>query len=332
LIKTVSISFFKNNTNDALNIFSRILTLILLATMSSILSLKNISKSYGQIKALKGVSFDIPSKSVFGILGPNGSGKTTLLGIVMNVLRATGGEYCWFGHPPSAIQRREIGTLLETPNFYHYLSGKRNLEITASIKNKPVRDIERVLKIVRLYERRDSKFQTYSLGMKQRLAIAGCLLGDPSVLVFDEPTNGLDPSGIAEIRELIKELAGQGKTIILASHLLSEVEKVCTHVAILQQGTLITSGEVNAILSNEEWLEVSAADLEKLASVIEKYKGIKKIIRGENLIKIYIEDVLLNSSALNQYCFEHGVVLNYIQTKKKSLESEFIELTDHVSN
>ncbi len=193
--------------------------------MVSILSIQNISKSYGKILALKGVSFDIPRGSVFGILGPNGSGKTTLLGIVMDVLRSSGGNYSWFGQPPSEEQRREIGTLLETPNFYHYLSAERNLEIVASIKKKPVKDIERVLKVVRLYERRDSKFQTYSLGMKQRLAIASCLLGDPSVLVFDEPTNGLDPSGIAEIRLLIKDLASHGKTIILASHLLSEVEK-----------------------------------------------------------------------------------------------------------
>jgi ABC-type multidrug transport system ATPase subunit len=300
--------------------------------MSPILSLKNISKSYGRIRALKGISFDIPQKSVFGILGPNGSGKTTLLGIVMDVLRATGGEYYWFGSAPSGRQRREIGTLLETPNFYHYLSGERNLEITASIKNKPLNDIERVLKIVRLYERRDSKFQTYSLGMKQRLAIAGCLLGDPSVLVFDEPTNGLDPSGIAEIRELIKDLAAMGKTIILASHLLSEVEKVCTHVAILQQGTLITSGEVNTVLSNEEWLEVSAADLNILGIVLEQYKGVKKIIRSGKLIQIYFDDPLFSAAGLNQFCFEQGIILNYIQTKKKSLESEFIELTDNVSN
>src|SRR5450631_1141841 len=264
--------------------------------MPSILSLKNISKTYGRIKALKEVSFDVPEGSVFGILGPNGSGKTTLLGIVMNVLLANRGSYSWFGNPPSEKQRKDIGTLLETPNFYHYLSARHNLEISAAIKNKPFEDIERVLKIVRLYERKDSKFQTFSLGMKQRLAIAACLLGNPSVLVFDEPTNGLDPSGIAEIRELIIELAAAGKTIILASHLLSEVEKVCTHVAILQQGTLITSGEVNAVLSNEEWLEVSAADLDKLGMVLEKYKGVKKIIRSGNLIQIYFDDPLLNSA------------------------------------
>lgn len=191
--------------------------------MASILSLNNISKSYGKIQALKGVSFDVPLGSVFGILGPNGSGKTTLLGVVLDVLKPTGGNFTWFGKEPGENQRKEIGTLLETPNFYHYLSGRRNLRIAAAIKEKPGSDIERVEKLVRLYERRHSKFQTYSLGMKQRLAIASCLLGNPSVLVFDEPTNGLDPSGIAEIRELIIELSKEGKTIILASHLLAEV-------------------------------------------------------------------------------------------------------------
>ena len=243
--------------------------------MASILSINNISKSYGRIHALKNVSFDVPAGSVYGILGPNGSGKTTLLGVVMDVLQAKSGTYSWFGNPPSEKQRRDIGTLLETPNFYHYLSAARNLEISASIKHTSGEDIHRVLKLVRLYERKDSKFQTFSLGMKQRLAIAACLLGDPAVLVFDEPTNGLDPSGIAEIRQLIIDLAKSGKTIILASHLLAEVEKVCTHVAILQQGSLLKSGEVVSVLSQEEWLELGAVDMEKLREVLNHFPGVK---------------------------------------------------------
>jgi ABC-type multidrug transport system ATPase subunit len=299
--------------------------------MASILSLKNISKSYGRIRALKDVSFDVPAGSVFGILGPNGSGKTTLLGIVMDVLSANSGLYTWFGNPPSEKQRRDIGTLLETPNFYHYLSGQHNLEITASIKQKSTADIDRVIRLVRLYERKDSKFQTYSLGMKQRLAIAACLLGDPAVLVFDEPTNGLDPSGIAEIRQLIIELAAAGKTIILASHLLAEVEKVCTHVAILQQGVLIRSGDIQSVLSQAEWLEVAAPDMNKLREVLDHYQGVKKINQFQNVLQVYFEGDP-DAVTLNKYCFEQGVILNFLQTKKKSLESEFIELTNNVSN
>jgi ABC-2 type transport system ATP-binding protein len=300
--------------------------------MASILSLKNISKSYGRIKALKEVSFDVPDGSVFGILGPNGSGKTTLLGIVMDVLVASGGRYTWFGNPPSEKQRKEIGTLLETPNFYHYLSARHNLEITAAIKEKPFSDIERVLKLVRLYERKDSKFQTYSLGMKQRLAIAACLLGDPAVLVFDEPTNGLDPSGIAEIRQLIMELAAAGKTIILASHLLAEVEKVCTHVAILQEGVLIKSGDVSSALSQEEWVELGSEDMKKLKEVLDRLPAIKKIIAAGIHFQVYFNSPSPDPAWLNVHCFEQGVVLNFLLVRKKSLESAFIELTNNVSN
>ena len=199
----------------------------------SILSIENLSKSYGRIQALKGVSFSVPKGSVFGILGPNGSGKTTMLGIIMDILRPSGGSYKLFDEIPDETLRRKIGTFLETPNFYHYLSAKKNLEIAAALKERGHDDIPRVLELVNLTQRKDSRFSTYSLGMKQRLAIASCLLGDPEVLILDEPTNGLDPVGIAEIRQLIKQLHQQGKTIIMASHLLDEVEKVCTHVAIL---------------------------------------------------------------------------------------------------
>ena len=300
--------------------------------MPSILSLQNISKSYGRIHALKSVSFDVPPGSVFGILGPNGSGKTTLLGVIMDVLKPGGGSFTWFDKAPSDLQRRSIGTLLETPNFYHYLSGQRNLQIAAGIKEKPREDIERVMKLVRLYERRHSKFQTYSLGMKQRLAIASCLLGDPAVLVFDEPTNGLDPSGIAEIRELIIELTKAGKTIIVASHLLSEVEKVCTHVAILQQGVLITSGSVQTVLSNEEWLELSAGDIENLKNVVKEFQGVSKTESAGNTLLVFFEQAVPDAATLNKFCFDRGIVLNHLRLCKKSLESEFITLTNNVSN
>ena len=194
--------------------------------MHPVLSIQNLSKNYGQVQALKEVSFDVPRGSVYGILGPNGSGKTTLLGIVMDIIKPSAGSFSWNGHPGSSNEmRRQIGTLLETPNFYHYLSGQKNLEIAAAIKERDPADIPRVLEKVNLTQRRHSKFSTYSLGMKQRLAIASTLLGDPDILVFDEPTNGLDPAGIAEIRELMKELNRQGKTIIMASHILDEVER-----------------------------------------------------------------------------------------------------------
>src|SRR5688572_14044078 len=163
----------------------------------AILTVENLHKNYGNIQALKGVSFSVPEGSVFGILGPNGSGKTTLLGIIMDVLKATSGSFKLFDEVPTEMHRKKIGTLLETPNFYHYLNAMNNLSIAAAIKGRGKEDIERVLQVVSLYDRRFSKFSTYSLGMKQRLALASCMLGNPNVLVFDEPTNGLDPVGIA---------------------------------------------------------------------------------------------------------------------------------------
>ena len=296
----------------------------------TILSIQSVSKFYGRIRALHNVSFEVPAGSVFGVLGPNGSGKTTLLGIVMDVLKASGGNYSWFGEPASEKQRQRIGTLLETPNFYHYLSGERNLRIAAAIKERGVEDIPRVLEMVKLTERKDSKFSTYSLGMKQRLAIASCLLGDPSVLVFDEPTNGLDPVGIAETRELIKELARGGKTIILASHLLDEVEKVCTHVAILRRGELLMAGDVNEVLTNEDFIELGAgpenvAALKKLAPDL---PGTRQVRVQEEHVQVFFENGTMDPGEVNRFCFEKGITLKHLQLRKKSLESKFMELTD----
>ncbi|MEO6490088.1 MAG: ATP-binding cassette domain-containing protein, partial [Ferruginibacter sp.] len=288
----------------------------------------NLSKNYGPIKALKNVSFSVPKGTVFGILGPNGSGKTTLLGIIMDVLKATAGGYKILGEIPTNHQRKQIGTLLETPNFYHYLSAVQNLRIAAAIKERGQDDIERVLQVVDLAARKNSKFNTFSLGMKQRLAIGSALLGNPDVLVFDEPTNGLDPVGIAEIRELIKKLSQQGKTIIMASHLLDEVEKVCTHVAILKQGTLIAHGDVNEILVNEDLVEVSSPDLEKLKNILAGLQGISKVDISDKVVRVFFPSGTADLSTVNQFCFTNGIVLSHLQLKKKSLESKFFELTN----
>jgi ABC-2 type transport system ATP-binding protein len=294
-----------------------------------VLALQNITKYYGSIKALNSVSLEVPAGSVFGILGPNGSGKTTMLGIVMNILNATSGTFQFFGETPTNETRKKIGTLLETPNFYHYLSAKRNLEITAEIKGYGKENIDAVLEKVNLLKRKNSKFSTYSLGMKQRLAIASCLLANPSVLVFDEPTNGLDPVGIAEIRDLIKLLASEGKTIIMASHLLDEVEKVCTHVAVLKYGDLLTAGDVNDVLSNEDIVEVSASDLAKLKQVLHQYNGFFSTIKEtETSLQMFFTMGKADLAHINQHCFNNGIILSHLQLKKKSLEAKFLELTN----
>lgn len=295
----------------------------------SVLSVNNLSKQYGNIHALRDVSFSVPEGSVFGILGPNGSGKTTTLATITDIIRPTSGSYQFFGETPTAATRKSMGTLLETPNFYHYLSGIKNLEIAAQIKQKGEEDIDQVLQMVNLTSRKDSKFSTYSLGMKQRLALASAMLGDPKVLIFDEPTNGLDPVGIAEIRQLIRELHGRGKTIIMASHLLDEVEKVCTHVAILKRGQLLASGEVNDILANEDILEVSSANPNQLFDRLQSYPSASRVEIEGQLIKIYFPVHTANPADLNKFCFEQGIVLNHLAPRKKSLEAKFFELTNN---
>ena len=306
--------------------------------MDPVLSIQNISKSYGPVRALNDVSFTVPKGSVFGILGPNGSGKTTMLGIIMDVLHASSGTFLWNGQPGSnKMLRKQIGTLLETPNFYSYLSGERNLKIAAAIKQRGKADIPKVLEAVNLLQRKKSKFSTYSLGMKQRLAIASTLLGDPRILVFDEPTNGLDPAGIAEIRELIKQLNGQGKTIIMASHILDEVEKVCTHVAILQKGVLKTVGSVTDVLSGTSGaesgilIEVAADNLAALANILAQMPGITGSSIVDNLLLLKCNDGV-STARINAYCFEKGITLSQLNLKRKNLEARFLEITGNQSD
>ncbi len=296
--------------------------------MENVLEINNLSKNYGSVKALQNVSFVVPEGTIFGILGPNGSGKTTMLGILMNTLLSTSGSMLLFGETPNENHRKRIGTLLETPNFYHYMNAVNNLKIASVIKGIAQPDIDGVLKTVGLYERKNSPFSSYSLGMKQRLSIASCLLGDPDVMVFDEPTNGLDPNGIAEIRQLITAMGAKGKTIIMASHMLDEVEKVCTHVAILKKGTLLASGHVDEILANDDIIELGAANPEILMEVMNSMKGQQGIFKlTDQKVAVHFKQDSVQIADINQHCFEHGVVLNHLLLKRKSLEAKFMELT-----
>jgi len=297
--------------------------------MHPILTITGVSKNYGKLTALDAVSFEVPAGAVFGILGPNGSGKTTLLSIILDVLHADTGKFSWFGNSPQTNNRKQIGSLLETPNFYHYLSAVDNLKITQAISGRGgSSDIDEVLRIVKLDERKNSKFSSYSLGMKQRLAIGAALLGNPGVLVFDEPTNGLDPVGIAEIRELIKTLAASGKTIIMASHLLDEVEKVCTHVAILKKGNLLTAGPVDEVLAQEDIVEIAAANNDVLESTVQDMGGFTKVKKHDNCLQLFYPVGTAQLDSINKYCFDKGITLQQLQLKKKSLETKFFELTN----
>jgi len=294
----------------------------------NILTIENLSKNYGKIQALQQVSFTVPKGTVYGILGPNGSGKTTMLGIVMDVLKSSGGGFKLFDEIPNESHRKRMGTLLETPNFYHYLSAVQNLKIAAKIKQRGEDDIDRVIEVVGLTQRKNSPFSSYSLGMKQRLAIGSALLGNPEVLVLDEPTNGLDPVGIAEIRTLIMSLANQGKTIIMASHMLDEVEKVCTHVAILKYGKLIASGDVNEILVNEDVVELAASNLNALKNMLTAFPNAISLQIKDKVVQMNLAQGTANMEAINKFCFDNNFVLTHLQLKKKSLETKFLELTN----
>ncbi len=293
--------------------------------MEHVLSINNITKNYGNITAVKNLSLDISGGSVFGILGPNGSGKTTTLGIILDVINPTEGNFIWFRNLSKKENRQKIGSTLETPAFYPYLTGVQNLKIIANIKNIKYDNIDRVLKDVGLYERKDYKYKTYSLGMKQRLAVASALLCDPKVMVLDEPTNGLDPQGIAEIREVIKNISKKGKTVILASHLLDEVQKVCTHFAVLNYGKLIYTGKVDEVSQEQQVVEVSSEDIVNLEKAIDKF-SFKK---GYDLEKDRIIVRLKNNKSvldLNRYLVSSGIIVTHLVIQKKSLEQQFLDI------
>lgn len=293
--------------------------------METVLSIKNLNKNYGKIHAVQNLSFDIEKGNVFGILGPNGSGKTTTLGIILDVINAKSGSYSWFGQPPSKESRKKIGAILEHPIFYPYLTAVKNLEIIADIKGIKYNDIERVLHTVELYDRRNSKFKTFSYGMKQRLAIAAALIGKPEVLIFDEPTNGLDPKGIAEIRELIINIATKGITIILASHLLDEVQKTCSHVAVLKKGEKLFVGKVNDVLNISDTIEISSNNIDMLKLAVKEYDKVTDIKKELDLLIVNLKEGTTTFD-LNNYLINKGIILSHLSVRKKSLEQQFLGL------
>jgi len=292
----------------------------------NVLSIQNLCKNYGRIKAVDNLCLQVQSGNVFGILGPNGSGKTTTLGIVLSVINASGGTFSWFGKEPSKEDRKKIGAILEVPIFYPYLSGETNLKIVADIKGCSYDSIPELLDIVDLTERRNSKFQTYSLGMKQRLAIAASLLGNPEVLILDEPTNGLDPQGIAEIRELILKISTRGITILLASHLLDEVQKICSHVVVLEKGKNIFTGKVSDIVNASTLVEVAAEDMASLELKLKENENVISVEK-ENMIFLVNLKESYQSDDLNRSLFSQGSTLTHLAIRKRSLENYFLELT-----
>jgi ABC-type multidrug transport system ATPase subunit len=298
--------------------------------METVLSIQKLTKNFGKLCAVNKLDLEVKRGQVFGMLGPNGSGKTTTLGMLMGVVNPTSGSFSWFGETATHHTRKKIGAVLEHPIFYPYLSGQKNLELNAMIKGADPKNIAKVLDTVELTARKDDKYRTYSLGMKQRLAIASALVSDPIILILDEPTNGLDPMGIAEIREIIKKIAADGKTIILASHLLDEVQKVCTHFAVLRRGTLMHVGPVDDVGKGEEIVEVQAYH-DDLGVLLQEFMGSGDIKKENGIFQVMMKDGF-HSKDLNHFLFDKGIVASHLATRKKSLEKQFLEILSDTSH
>ncbi|MFP2995930.1 ATP-binding cassette domain-containing protein [Spongiivirga sp. MCCC 1A20706] len=298
----------------------------------TILTINNLTKKYGYVTAVKDLSFTIEKGNVYGILGPNGSGKSTTLGIVLNVVNKTSGDFHWFDGTVSTHQAlKRVGAIIERPNFYPYMTAVQNLKLVCKIKGVPEQKILEKLDVVGLLERKDSKFRTYSLGMKQRLAIASALLNDPEILILDEPTNGLDPEGIHSIREIIKKIASQGTTILLASHLLDEVEKVCSHVVILRKGEKLYGGRVDEMVASHGFFELKSSANGELVKLLESHDAFGKVTTEGALITAFLTKPL-KSDELNKYLFEKNIVLSHLVQRKESLEEQFLTITQNQSN
>ncbi len=298
--------------------------------METILSLKNLDKKYGSVHAVNNLSFDILKGNVYGILGPNGSGKSTTLGIILNVVNKTSGEFSWFdGNLTTHQALKKVGAIIERPNFYPYMTANQNLKLICKIKGISDDKIDDTLKTVNLHERKNSKFKTFSLGMKQRLAIASALLNNPEILILDEPTNGLDPQGIHEIRQIIKEIASKGTTILLASHLLDEVEKVCSHVVVIRKGIKLYSGRVDEMTASKGLFELKVdTNEDKLIEVLQSHEAISKVSKDHETFIATLSNSI-SASEMNKYLFENGITVSHLVKRKPSLEQQFLDLTNN---
>ena len=296
--------------------------------METILSVHKLNKRFGNIHAVNNLSFDIKKGNVYGILGPNGSGKSTTLGIILNVINPNSGNFSWFDGSMSTHQAlKKVGAIIERPNFYPYMSAVQNLKLICKIKEVDYDKIDEKLQTVNLFERRNSKFSTYSLGMKQRLAIASALLNDPDILILDEPTNGLDPQGIHEIREIIKKIAKNGTTILLASHLLDEVEKVCSHVIVIRQGEKLYDGKVDTMIASNGLIEVMTdGNQEELIRALNNHHDVAKITQEDKFVIAHLESET-PASVINRYLLEKNIPVSHLVLRKPSLEEQFLDLT-----
>jgi ABC-2 type transport system ATP-binding protein len=296
----------------------------------NILVTRGLTKRFGNnkksITAVDNLDLEVHRGEVFGFLGPNGSGKTTTIGMLLGLIWPTSGSIEFFGDEKSKPAKllRKVGVVMDTPSFFPYLSGLNNLRYFAIITNCAGRgDIDKAIEMAGLNERAKDKVRTYSMGMKQRLSVALALMHDPELVILDEPTNGLDPAGIIEFRETIRRLHGNGKTVFLSSHLLSEVEKVCSHVALINRGRILATGSVEELLGRTKaiWLKVSDADgAVRLLESVEWIKSVKKKETG--LVVAEAEEE--RAYEINELLISNGIHVNETKISEGSLEDFFL--------
>jgi ABC-2 type transport system ATP-binding protein len=295
----------------------------------NVVETEGLTKRFDDVEAVVDLALTVPKGAVFGLLGPNGAGKTTIIGTLLGLIRPTAGRIRLFGteingSTDEAVRR--IGAIMETPAFYPYLSGRDNLRYFQGIAgSEGTEEIERLLDLVDLTERADARFNTYSLGMKHRLGIAYALLGDPELLLLDEPTNGLDPSGMAEVRQLLTRLGDGERTIVLASHLLNEVEQVCDHVAILNRGEVIAEGGVGDLIGRRDRLRLRTTDNEAARRIIADLDWVGAIIEDDDAL--LVEAPPARSGDLSRELARSAVYPTELQTVTTSLEQYFLEIT-----
>lgn len=287
-----------------------------------------LTKKYGEVVAVNELTLRVPRGGVFGFLGPNGSGKTTTMGMLLGLVHATSGHATIFGDPaghPTTLRR--VGAMVETPTFYPYLSGRENLRYFQGIGGRGTRaDIDRLLTLVDLGKRADSKFATYSLGMKQRLGVACALLGDPELVFLDEPTNGLDPAGVVEVRELIRELGTGGRTVVLSSHLLSETELVCDNVAVLSRGRLIAQGTIRELLREHDSLRIRTTDDAGAEEILAALPWVESVTRlEEGGLRLTAPQARAWEAA--RALAERQIYVNELVPLHRTLEDFFMDIT-----
>ena len=313
-------------TNNTFNHFT------FMEMTTPLLELNNLTKKYSSLIAVNSISLKLIKGKVYGLLGPNGSGKSTTLGMVLNVINPTSGDFKWYGGKLTTHQAlRKIGAIVERPNFYPYMTAKQNLILICKIKQCSMASIKEQLQLVGLWERRDSKFNTFSLGMKQRLAIAAALVNKPELLILDEPTNGLDPEGIHQIRKLIKKIAALGTTILLASHLLDEVEKVCSDVIVLKDGVKYYEGSVNEMSQSYGFFEIASESEKTLLTFLKKHPSIGEIQKVNNFLKATLTDEIDNTEFFKELQ-KAEINISHFTKKNFSLEELFLSLTQTNKN